>query len=163
MADNENEVVYMRVHVHYNGVFVRHPSGYVGGSHFLFTDVDWADIGYEYEEISIYVDRNGNGLEEWWDDDMNLVVSEDESGLEDEGGARNEGNIVSDGTHPNVGLEDEVIDHDNTPLNKTSGDDFLNKLCHSKGYTGDDEVEKEDVEIHPFSTLFCNGIGKYLF
>ncbi|CAH1431087.1 unnamed protein product [Lactuca virosa] len=125
MAENDNEVVYLRVHLHNNGVFVRHPSGYVGGNNFLFTDVDWAgmyvrdffdfihratgeefqniyyclpniplsrgirpivddldfaqfiDNGYEYGEISFDVDHNGNGLEEWWDDDMNLVVSED--------------------------------------------------------------------------------------
>lgn len=36
-------------------------------------------------EISLYFDHDGNGLEEWWDDEINLVVSEDESGLEDEG------------------------------------------------------------------------------
>ncbi|CAH1431641.1 unnamed protein product [Lactuca virosa] len=88
-----------------------------GWIHPIVDDLDYAqfiDTGYEYGEISIYVDCNGNGLEEWWDDDMNLVVSEDESGIEDEGRARNEGNTISDGTHPNVGLEDEVIDHDNT-------------------------------------------------
>lgn len=42
---------------------------------------------------------------------MNLAVNEDDDiGLEDEGGARIEENHDSDGTHPNIGLEDEVID-----------------------------------------------------
>ncbi|CAH1449158.1 unnamed protein product [Lactuca virosa] len=197
MAENDDEDVYLRVHLHYNGIFVRHPSGYVGGNYFLFTDVDWAsmdvrdffpfldraigeefqnlyyclpniplsrgirhivddldfapfiDTGYEYGEISVYVDHNGNGLDEWWDDDMNLVVSEDnESGLEDDGVPRTEGNTAPDETYPNVGLEDEVIDIDKIPLNKTSGDEFLSILCPPEGDTGHNEVEEEDVEIH---------------
>ncbi|CAH1420422.1 unnamed protein product [Lactuca virosa] len=152
MAENDNEVVYLRVHLHYNGVFVRHPSGYVGGNYFLFTDVDWAgirpivddldfaqfiDTEYEYGEISVYVDHNGSGLEEWWDDDMNLVVSEDNvSGLKDDGVPRNEGNTVPDETHPNIGLEDEVIDIDKIPLNKTSGDEFLSERSVNGGVGG---------------------------
>ncbi|CAI9268575.1 unnamed protein product [Lactuca saligna] len=80
---------------------------------------------------------------------MNLVVSEDnESGLEDDGVPRNEGNTTLDETHPKVGLEDEVINIDKIPLNKTSGDEFLSKLCPPEGDTGDNEVEEEDVEIH---------------
>ncbi|CAH1419176.1 unnamed protein product [Lactuca virosa] len=197
MAENDNEAVYLRVHLHYNGVFVRHPYGYVGGNQFLFTDVDWAgmdvrdffdflyraigeefqnvyyclpniplsrgirpivddldfaqfiDSRYENGEISVYVDHNRNGLEEWWDADMNLVVSEDnESGLEDDGVPINEENTAPDETHPNVGLEDEVIDIDKIPLNKTTGDEFLSKLCPPEGEIGDNEVEEEDVEIH---------------
>ncbi|CAI9301826.1 unnamed protein product [Lactuca saligna] len=145
MVENDNEAVYMRVHLHYNGVFVPHPYGYVGGNYFLFTDVDWLgicpivddldfaqfiDTKNEYGEISIYVGHNGNGLEEWWDDDMNLVVNEDnESGLEDDCIPRNEGNTTPDETHPNVGLEDEVIDIVKIPLNKTNGDEFLRRAC----------------------------------
>ena len=44
----------------------------------IVDDLDFAqfiDIGFEYVDIYVYVDRNGNGLEEWWDDDMNLVIS----------------------------------------------------------------------------------------
>ncbi|KAL7608557.1 hypothetical protein Lser_V15G12744 [Lactuca serriola] len=107
------------------------------------------DSGYEYREISVYVDHNGNGLEEWWDDDMNLVVSEDnESGLEDNSVPRKEENNAPDETHPNVGLEDKVIDIDKVPLNKTTWDEFLSKLYPLEGDTGDNEVEEEDVEIH---------------
>ncbi|CAI9291045.1 unnamed protein product [Lactuca saligna] len=164
MAHNDNEAVYLRVHLYYNGIFVRHPSGYVGGNNFLFTDVDWAvihpivddldfalfiDSGYEYLEISFYIDHNGNGLEERCDDDMNMVVSKDnESVLEDDGVPRKEENTVpDDATHPNVGLEDEVIDIDKIPLNKTNRFENLSKLSPLEGDTGDNEVEEEEVEI----------------
>ena len=33
-------------------------------------------------------------------------------------------------------------------MNKTTGDEFLSKLCPPEGDTGDNEVEEEDVEIH---------------
>ncbi|CAH1437392.1 unnamed protein product [Lactuca virosa] len=55
MAENDNKVVYLRVHLHYNGVFVRHPSGYVGGNYFLFTDVDWA--GMDVRDFFAFLDR----------------------------------------------------------------------------------------------------------
>ncbi|CAI9284412.1 unnamed protein product [Lactuca saligna] len=170
MAENDNEVVYLRVYLHYNGVFVRHLSEVIEeefqnvyfclpniplyrGIRPIVDDLDFAqfiDSGYEYEEISVYVDHNVNGSDEWWDDDMNLVVSEDnESGLEDDGVPRKEENTApNDETHPNVGIEDEVINIDKIPLNKTTGDEFLSMLCPPEGDTGDNEVEEEDVEIH---------------
>ncbi|CAI9280257.1 unnamed protein product [Lactuca saligna] len=118
----------------------------------IVDDLDFAqfiDTRYEYGEISVYADHIRNGLEESWDDDTNLVVSEDnENGLEDHGEPKNEGNTAPDETHPNIGLEDEVIDIDKIPLNKTSGDEFLCNLYPSEGDTGDNEVEEEDVEIH---------------
>ncbi|XP_023737650.1 uncharacterized protein LOC111885646 [Lactuca sativa] len=80
---------------------------------------------------------------------MNLVASEDnESSLEDDGVPRKEENTAPDENHPNVGLEDEVIDIDKVPLNKTTGDEFLSKLYPPEGDTSDNEVEEEDVEIH---------------
>ncbi|CAI9280430.1 unnamed protein product [Lactuca saligna] len=169
MAENDNKVVYLRVHLHYNGVFVRHPSGAIGeefqnvyyclpniplsrGIRPIVDDLDFTqfiDSGYEYGEILVYVDHNVNGLEEWWDDDMNLVISKDnESGLEDDAIPRKEENIAPNEIHPNVGLEYEVIDIDKIHLNMMTGDAFLSKLCPLEGDTSDNEVEEEDVEIH---------------
>ncbi|CAI9283141.1 unnamed protein product [Lactuca saligna] len=58
------------------------------GIRFIVDELDYTqfiDIRYDNRKISLYVDHDGNGLEGWWDDEMNLVVSEDESGLQDEG------------------------------------------------------------------------------
>lgn len=61
---------------------------------FIINDLDYTrfiDIRYEFREILVYVDHIGNGLDEWWDDKINLFVSEDKSGLVDEGTPTYEG------------------------------------------------------------------------
>ncbi|KAL4581649.1 hypothetical protein LXL04_006175 [Taraxacum kok-saghyz] len=67
-------------------------------------DVDyafWLDTGEENGEIAVYADNSGMTLDEWWDEDMNLVVSEDESGLEDDEGATEGGQSQPQGGNGN--------------------------------------------------------------
>ncbi|CAI9302927.1 unnamed protein product [Lactuca saligna] len=100
MAENDNEVVYLRVLyttmaylfdilLEFQNVYYCLPNIPLSrGIRPIVDDLDFVqfiDSGYEYGGILVYVDHNGNGLEELWDDDMNLVVSEDnESGIEDD-------------------------------------------------------------------------------
>lgn len=131
MTDNDDANAILKLHLHYNGDFTRHPCSYKGGDHILITTIDWAGMNYrecckfierttgvtvvklyycipkkplsigirfieddidyahfldtaieedENLEISLYVDHIGDAIAVLWDDDMNLVVSEDESG-----------------------------------------------------------------------------------
>ena len=221
MAENDLGGNLFRVIVHYNGTFVRHPCGYVGGDEVLFPNTHWAgmtvqqcyqliedrtgepveklyycvpgmplstgirwieddvdyafflDTGEENGEIAVYADNSGMALDEWWDEDMNLVVSEDESGLEDDEGANEGGQSQPQGGNVNgqsqseggngngqsqpQGPVDEIEHDDIIPMDKTKDDAFLSKLCPSaidndgNNSESDDELENYAIfneEVH---------------
>ncbi|KAI3767369.1 hypothetical protein L2E82_17465 [Cichorium intybus] len=155
MANNLPDPVYFKVRLHYNGTFIRHPCSYAEGETYLFTDLDFAAMnlhacgtwlerftGSPCEKLFYCIPgkplSTGSGLEEWFDEDMNLVVSdegEDEVVDKDDEVVDKDDKI--DDKEPDVeedfpnfhDLDDMIGPGDIPKMNKTCDDDFLSKMC----------------------------------
>ncbi|KAL4560686.1 hypothetical protein LXL04_032839 [Taraxacum kok-saghyz] len=139
------------------------------GIRWIEDDVDyafWLDTGEENGEIAVYADNSGMTLDEWWDEDMNLVVSEDESGLEDDEGATEGGQSQPQGGNGNghsqpqggnvngqsqpQGPVDEIEHDDIIHMDKTKDDAFLSKLCPS-AVDNDGNNSESDEELENYA------------
>ncbi|KAL4559625.1 hypothetical protein LXL04_031768 [Taraxacum kok-saghyz] len=150
------------------------------GIRWIDYDVDyafWLDTGEENGEIAVYADNSGMALDEWWDEDMNLAVSEDESGLEDDEGATEGGQSQPQGGNGNgqsqpqggnrngqsqsqggngngqsqpQGPVDEIEHDDIIPMDKTKDDAFLSKLCPS-AVDNDGNNSESDEELENYA------------
>ncbi|KAL4563823.1 hypothetical protein LXL04_027871 [Taraxacum kok-saghyz] len=210
MAENDVGGDLFRVIVHFNGTFVRHPCGYVGECYQLIEDrigepveklyycvpgmplstgirfiEDDLDTGEENGEIAVYADNSGMTLDEWWDENMNLVVSDDESGLEDDDttangtnqgaidGGNGNGQSQPQGGNGNgqsqpQGPVDEIEHDDIIPMDKTKDDAFLSKLCPSavdrhflfKNLRPGFESDHDTLSIGGFGSLQSHPTGR---
>lgn len=115
-------------------------------------DLDYAQFLDEATEayesnmvISLYMDHTGSGLEEWFDEDMNLVLSPEgedevvdkedevvdkEDEVVDQGDVGVQKEAVVEEEFPNFKDLDDWIGEEEVPkMNKTCDDQFLGKMC----------------------------------
>ncbi|CAI9302235.1 unnamed protein product [Lactuca saligna] len=148
--------IFLKVRLHYNDVFTRHPYRYTGGDTFMFTDHDFSGmdlhgcceflewfVGEPFEKLYYLAHdqtmANGLTFDEESDESGSVIQEDDKE--------------PSQGIHDpelaymfDVGLEDEINGEYWTPLNKTKDNEFLNKLCPEGGEEKNVETQMDNIE-----------------